>query len=113
MLVRGVTCATSAYRRIFPAFQAKRGTHPMQAGSQPPLLAPLTQEDLGQLQVHLPALKIISYRGPGHTGGVVSSLSPLTKQLGTQVNWIALSGVPASDSAQVAGFTFYRADVTA
>jgi trehalose 6-phosphate synthase/phosphatase len=84
----------------------------MQAGTQPPLLAPLTQEDLGQLQVHLPALKIISYRGPGHTGGVVSSLSPLTKQLGTQVNWIALSGVPAADSAQVSGFSFHRADVT-
>jgi len=83
----------------------------MQAGTQPPLLAPLTQEDLGHLQVHLPALKIISYRGPGQSGGVVSSLSPLTKQLGTQVNWIALSGVPSSDGNQVAGFSFHRADV--
>jgi trehalose-6-phosphate synthase len=83
----------------------------MQAGTQPPLLAPLTQEDLGHLQVHLPALKIISYRGPGQSGGVVSSLSPLTKQLGTQVNWIALSGMPSSDSNQVAGFSFHRADV--
>jgi trehalose-6-phosphate synthase len=83
----------------------------MQAGTQPPLLAPLTQEDLGHLQVHLPALKIISYRGPGQTGGVVSSLSPLTKQLGTQVSWIAVSGVPAADGAQVGAFTFHRADV--
>lgn len=83
----------------------------MHAGTQPPLLAPLTKEDLGQLQVHLPALKIISYRGPGHSGGVVSSLSPLTKQLGTQVNWIALSGVPMSDDGQMSGFTFHRPDV--
>jgi trehalose 6-phosphate synthase/phosphatase len=85
----------------------------MHAGTQqPPLLAPLTQEDLGQLQIHLPALKIISYRGPGHSGGVVSSLSPLTKQLGTQVNWIALSGVPTGDEQAVPGFTFHRPEVT-
>lgn len=85
----------------------------MHAGTQqPPLLAPLTQEDLGQLQIHLPALKIISYRGPGHSGGVVSSLSPLTKQLGTQVNWIALSGVPTGDENAVPGFTFHRPEVT-
>jgi trehalose 6-phosphate synthase len=85
----------------------------MHAGTQPPLLAPLTQEDLGHLQVHLPALKIISFRGPGHSGGVVASLSPLTKQLGTQVSWIALSGVPAADSNNSGGFSFHRADVAA
>lgn len=86
----------------------------MQAGTQqPPLLAPLTQEDLGHLQVHLPAMKIISYRGPGHSGGVVSSLSPLTKQLDTQVNWIALSGVPSNEEGPVPGFTFHRPDVAA
>lgn len=85
----------------------------MQAGTQqPPLLSPITQEDLGQLQIHLPAMKIISYRGPGHSGGVVSSLSPLTKQLGTQVNWIALSGVPTGDETRVPGFTFHRPEVT-
>jgi trehalose 6-phosphate synthase len=90
-----------------------RGTTSMHAGTQqPPLLAPLTQEDLGQLQIHLPALKIISYRGPGHQGGVVSSLSPLTKQLGTQVNWIALSGVPEGQDQAVPGFTFHRPDVS-
>jgi trehalose 6-phosphate synthase len=85
----------------------------MHAGTQqPPLLSPLTQEDLGQLQIHLPALKIISYRGPGHTGGVVSSLSPLTTQLDTQVNWIALSNVPSGEDSNVPGFTFHRPDVT-
>lgn len=83
----------------------------MHAGTQqPPLLAPVTQEDLGQLQIHLPALKIISYRGPGHSGGVVASLSPLTKQLDTQVNWIALSGVPTGSN--VPGFTFHQPEVT-
>ncbi len=86
----------------------------MHAGTQQPqLLSPLTQEDLGQLQIHLPALKIISYRGPGHSGGVVSSLSPLTKQLGTQVNWIALSEVPTGDETTVPGFSFHRPDVIA
>jgi trehalose 6-phosphate synthase len=84
----------------------------MQTGAQPPLLSPITQEDLGQLQVHLPALKIISFRGPGHSGGVVASLSPLTKQLGTQVHWIALTGVPTSENNDAAGFSFHRADVS-
>lgn len=85
----------------------------MHAGTQqPPLLSPVTQEDLGHLQIHLPALKIISFRGPGHAGGVVSSLSPLTKQLDTQVHWIALSGLPAEEDSRVPGFTFHQADVT-
>lgn len=84
----------------------------MHAGTQqPPLLAPLTQEDLGHLQIHLPALKIISFRGPGQSGGVVSSLSPLTKQLGAKVHWIALTGVPSGEeSNNSAGFTFHRTD---
>lgn len=86
----------------------------MYAGTQqPPLLAPLTQEDLGKLQVHLPALKIVSYRGPGHSGGVVSSLSPLTKQLGTQVHWVALSGVPGGEDSHISGFTFHRPEMPA
>jgi trehalose 6-phosphate synthase len=86
----------------------------MIAGTQqPPLLAPLTQEDMGTLQVHLPALKIISYRGPGQSGGVVTSLSPLTKQLGTKVHWIALSGVPTGDESQLPGFSFHKAELPA
>src|SRR5688572_12815803 len=85
----------------------------MQAGrsQQPPLLSPITQEDIGQLQIHLPALKIISYRGPGQTGGVVSSLSPLTRQLGTKVYWIALSGVPSGPDSQIGGFSFHRPEI--
>lgn len=82
------------------------------ATQQPHLLNPLTQEDLGQLQVHLPALKIFSFRGPGQTGGVATSLAPLTKQLGTKVQWIALSGVPHQDERPIAGFSFHRPELS-
>lgn len=81
------------------------------ATRQPHLLSPLTPEDLGQLQVQLPALNIFSYRGPGQSGGVASSLAPLTRQLGTKVQWIALSGVPESEDRPIAGFSFYKPEV--
>lgn len=81
------------------------------ATQQPHLLSPLTAEDLGRLQVHLPALKIFSYRGPGESGGVASSLAPLTKQLGTKVQWIALSGVPSQEDNPIAGFSFHRPEL--
>lgn len=81
------------------------------ATQQPHLLNPLSAEDLGQLQVHLPALKIFSFRGPGQGGGVATSLAPLTKQLGTKVQWIALSGVPQADEKPIAGFSFHRPEL--
>lgn len=80
--------------------------------TQPHLLSPFTPEDLGQLQVHLPALKIFSFRGPGQSGGVATSLAPLTKQLGTKIQWIALSGVPHQDEKPIAGFSFHRPDLS-
>jgi trehalose-6-phosphate synthase len=76
---------------------------------QPPLLAPLTQEDLGTLQIHLPVLKIFSFRGPQSTGGVVNSLSPLAKQLGTKIHWVALSGIPADNNNH--NFNFYSPQI--
>ena len=79
---------------------------------QPHLLSPFTPEDLGQLQIHLPALKIFSFRGPGETGGVATSLAPLTKQLGTKVQWIALSGVPSPNEKPIAGFSFHRPELS-
>ncbi len=82
------------------------------ATQQPHLLNPLSAEDLGQLQVHLPALKLFSFRGPGEKGGVASSLAPLTKQLGTKVQWIALSGVPDNDERPIAGFSFHKPDLS-
>lgn len=78
---------------------------------QPLLLAPFTAEDLGQLQVHLPALKIFSFRGPGEAGGVATSLAPLTKQLGTKVQWVALTGVPNSEEKPIAGFSFHKPEL--
>lgn len=78
---------------------------------QPHLFSPSMPEDLGQLRVHLPALKIFSFRGPGQTGGVATSLSPLTKQLGTKVQWIALSGIPSQDERPIAGFSFHRPEL--
>lgn len=82
------------------------------ATQQPHLLNPLSAEDLGQLQLHLPALKIFSFRGPGTSGGVATSLAPLTKQLGTKVHWLALSGVPTDDERPIAGFSFTRPDLS-
>lgn len=72
------------------------------------LLSPVTPEDLGQLQVHLPALKIISYRGPGESGGVSKSLEPVVRQLGTKIHWIALSSIPVCQEDQAYGFTFHK-----
>ncbi len=81
------------------------------ATQQPPLLSPLTQEDLGALQIHLPALRIVSYRGPGVGGGVSASLGPLTRQLGTKVQWIACSGVPDASDQQMPGFSFFSPEI--
>ncbi len=75
---------------------------------KPLLLSPVTEEDLGRLQVHLPALKILSYRGPGESGGVSRSLEPVVRQLGTKIHWIALSGVPSPGEEKTAGFSFHK-----
>jgi len=81
------------------------------ATEQPTLLSPVTAHELGQLQVHLPALKVISYRGPGQSGGVSTSLEPLVKQLGTKIHWIALSGLPVDLEGHNSGFSFYRPEL--
>ena len=73
-----------------------------------PLLTPFSTEDLGQLQLNLPSLKVVSYRGPGASGGVSTSLGPVVRRLGTKINWFAVSGLPEQSSAQ---FDFYAAKV--
>src|SRR5271155_5380690 len=78
----------------------------------PHLLAPVTQEDLGQLKVSLPALNIISYQGPGDSGGVSTSLEPMAQQLSSKVRWIALSGLPFSADSNLTGFTFHQPQVS-
>lgn len=79
----------------------------MAIAQQPSLLSPITKEDLGQLELHLPTLKVISYRGPGESGGVPASLEPITRQLGTKIHWLALSGLP-DETNRVTGFDFHR-----
>jgi trehalose 6-phosphate synthase len=75
-----------------------------------PVLTPFSTEDIGQLQLNLPSLKIVSYRGPGDSGGVSTSLGPVVKQLGTKINWFAISGVPTTESQQ---FQFHAPQVPA
>jgi trehalose 6-phosphate synthase/phosphatase len=73
-----------------------------------PLLTPVSSDDLGQLQLNLPSLKVVSYRGPGESGGVSTSLGPVVKRLGTKINWFAVSGMPTVSSAQ---FDFHTPEI--
>lgn len=84
------------------------------ATQSPPLLSPVSTDDLGQLQLYLPTLKVISYKGPGQSGGVPTSLEPVVKRLGAKVHWFAISGVPSQPSqeeAQGAAFAFYNPQI--
>ena len=80
------------------------------ATQQPFILSPVTDEDMGELKVSLPTLKVISYRGPGESGGVSISLEPIVRQLGTTVHWIALSGIPSIADSRIPGFRFYKSE---
>ncbi|HEY9785701.1 MAG TPA: hypothetical protein V6D17_09890, partial [Candidatus Obscuribacterales bacterium] len=84
----------------------------------PLLLTPVSTDDLGQLQLYLPTLKVISYRGPGQSGGVSTSLEPVVRRLGTKVHWFAVEGesVPQDGTKHTArtipvletpGFAYY------
>lgn len=88
----------------------------------PPLLTPVSSDDLGQLQLYLPTLKVLSYRGPGQTGGVSSSLEPVVKRLGTRVHWFAVeeesvpqekgrSGSRRVPTLETPGFAYYTPKV--
>src|SRR5438067_11351451 len=79
--------------------------------TQPHTVSPITQEELGRLKFALPSLNVISYRGPGESGGVSSSLEPMAEQLSTKVRWIALSGIPFSSDSRLAGFSFHQPEV--
>lgn len=80
----------------------------------PPLLTPLSREDFQELELFLPTLKVISYTGPGQSGGVSKSLEPVVKRLGTKVHWFAIEGqsLPNQDTP-TEGFSFYSPKVPA
>ncbi|MBX9948761.1 MAG: trehalose-6-phosphate synthase [Candidatus Obscuribacterales bacterium] len=80
----------------------------------PPLLTPLSREDFQELELFLPTLKVISYTGPGQSGGVSKSLEPVVKRLGTKVHWFAIEGqsLPIQDTPPE-GFSFYSPKVPA
>lgn len=59
-----------------------------------------------ELEFNLPALKVISYRGPGQSAGVSTSLEPIVKRLNTKVSWFALTGQPEA-SGGFTSFTFH------
>lgn len=62
----------------------------MQTIQHPPLLSPVTTDDIRDLDIHLPTLKVVSYSGPGKTGGVPTSLEPIVQRLGTKVHWFSV-----------------------
>lgn len=77
-------------------------------------VSPVTTADLSQLQLYLPTLKVISYRGPGQSDGVPSSLEPIVKGLGAKVHWFAVSGVPSQptpEENQSNAFAFYNPQI--
>lgn len=83
--------------------------------SAPVFQAPVTEEELGQLEIALPTVSVISYAGPGGTGGVPASLSPVVKRLNTRVNWFSITDVPDTDfspnAAATSGFTFHSPQI--
>jgi trehalose 6-phosphate synthase len=88
--------------------------HMPTATHNPPLLSPVSTDELGHLQLYLPTLKVISYHGPGESGGVPTSLEPVVNRLGTKIHWFALTGLPSDaqeSSRQSSGFAFYNPQI--
>ncbi len=63
--------------------------------------------EVSDLELHLPTLKVISYRGPGDTSGVPTSLEPVVRRLQTKVHWFAIDGQPSSGELNSPNFMFY------
>ncbi|MBS2007778.1 MAG: trehalose-6-phosphate synthase [Cyanobacteria bacterium SZAS TMP-1] len=76
--------------------------------SLPVLLPAIVPEELDRLDIHLPTVNVISYSGPGESGGVPASLAPVVKRLGTRVNWFALSNLPGNKQGQKSAPTNVR-----
>jgi trehalose 6-phosphate synthase len=94
------------------------------ASTLPTLLPAIVPEELERLDMYLPTVNVISYAGPGESGGVPASLAPIVARLGTRVNWFALSNLPEKnrttsatksrqDDPAEAGFAYYSPKVPA
>ena len=77
----------------------------------PTRLAPVSSDDLTHLQLYLPTLKVVSYRGPGESGGVPTSLEPIVKRLGSKIHWFAVSGLPTVSEENSSGFAFHQPEI--
>ncbi len=69
-----------------------------------------TASSSSALDLHLPNLKLITYRGPGQCNVVSASLEPILKQLQTKVHWLALSGQP--EATNQSNFFFHTPPVS-
>ncbi len=84
----------------------------MQSITKPTLgLSIPDNENLSALDLHLPKLKIVSYRGPGQSSGVACSLEPIIKQLQTKIDWLAISGQPGISAAH-SNFFFHTPQIS-
>ncbi|PWT98771.1 MAG: hypothetical protein C5B53_06260 [Candidatus Melainabacteria bacterium] len=79
----------------------------MAQATHPPFLksAP-NQAASAEIDFCLPALNVISYRGPGEKASASASLEPIVKRLNTKVSWFALTGQPRS-ATRLSRFTFH------
>lgn len=81
------------------------------ATQTPTLLSHVTSEELSHLQLYLPTLKVVSYRGPGESGGVSTSLEPIVKRLGSKIHWFAVSGLPTDSEDHHSRFSFHQTQI--
>jgi trehalose-6-phosphate synthase len=79
----------------------------MAQATHPPSLKSVPFEAASsEIDFCLPALNVISYRGPGQKGSLSGSLEPIVKRLNTKVSWFALTGLPRS-ATRLSRFTFH------
>src|SRR5262249_16256333 len=79
----------------------------MTQATHPPYLKSTPLEAASsEIDFCLPALNVISYRGPGQKASLSASLEPVVKRLNTKVSWFAITGQPRS-AAGISRFTFH------
>ena len=70
-----------------------------------------TLDDSSELDLQLPTLKVVSYRGPGHSAGVSANLEPIVHRLQGKVHWFALRAQPDATNPNTP-FLFYTPQAT-